>query len=38
LDVENVQKHALVNPVVPDAIERRKAVLVAGDGLAIEDA
>src|SRR5262245_64360635 len=37
-EVEGVEEYALVSALVPDEIERGHAVVIAGNGLAIDDA
>jgi len=36
--VERVQEHAVVSALVPNEVERGNAVVIAGDGLAVDDA
>jgi hypothetical protein len=37
-DVEGIEKDALVSAVVTDKIERGNAVVIAGNGFAVDDA
>src|SRR5262249_38420139 len=37
-EVEGVEEDALVSALVPDEVERGQAVVIAGDGFAVDDA